>query len=123
MTFGGFKAGGGEIGKKGPTAADARDAWITPLDDRSFVVDFRGGEFANQRFRGYDVLLAEGRRRRHAAGSPDATHRIFVTKFAPRRITELSYPAAHQLTFLEVEQQLYDPRPIQGWNVRRRGSE
>ena len=87
---------------------------ITHLDDGSFFVEFRGGQFAHQRFRGYDVVLANGRRERRAAGSPDATHRIVVTSSGARRVTELSYPAAHMLTYLEVEQQLYEADPLQG---------
>ena len=76
MTFGGFKRAD-EPKALAPT--DDRDRWITLLDDGSFVAEFRGGEFGYQRFRGYDVILANGRRQRRAAGSPDATHRIFVT--------------------------------------------
>ena len=58
--------------------ADDRDRWITPLDDGSFIVELRGGQFAGQRFRGYDVLLANGRRERRAAGSPEATRSMYL---------------------------------------------
>ena len=113
MAFGGFKVAS-EPGRKVPLSADDRDLWITRLDDGSFFVEFRGGQFAHQRFHGYDVVLANGRPQRRAAGSPDATHRIFVTSSGARRVTELSYPAAHMLTYLEVEQQLYEADPLQG---------
>ncbi|MDB4912900.1 MAG: hypothetical protein JWM95_544, partial [Gemmatimonadetes bacterium] len=53
-----------------------------------------------------------GRRQRRPAGSQEATHRIFVSATGKRRVTELTYPAAHSLTFLEVEQQLYEAEPM-----------
>jgi hypothetical protein len=61
-----------------PAPPDPRDHWITLLDDGSFLVEFGIGEFRHQRFHGYDVVLANGRRQRLPSGSIDATHRIFV---------------------------------------------
>lgn len=98
--------------QKEPVLPDARDRWITLLDDGSFLVQFRAGQFCHQQLHGYDVLLAHGRRQRRAAGSPEATHRIFVTPAVKRRVTALSYPASHLLTYLELEQQLYEAEPI-----------
>ena len=112
MAFGGFKSAAEHERKPRPLPLDIRDRWITLLDDGSFLVDFGEGQFEHQKFHGYDVVLVNGRRQRRPAGSPEATHRIFVTADGKRRVTELSYPAAHQLTFLEVEQQLYEAEPL-----------
>ena len=111
MAFGGFKTPS-EHEQKQPIPPDARDRWITLLDDGSFLVALGEGQFAHQKFRGYDVVLVDGRRQRQPARSPEATHRIFVTADGKRRVTELTYLAAHHLTFLEVEQQLYEAEPI-----------
>lgn len=112
MVFGGFKKSDEHNEQKQSTPPDARDRWITLLDDGSLLVDFGEGQFAHQKFHGYDVVVVDGRRQRRPAGSPEATHRIFVTADGKRRVTELTYLAAHHLTFLEVEQQLYEAEPI-----------
>ena len=112
MPFGGFKKPDEQEPKKQLITPDTRDRWITLLDDGSFLVDFGEGQFEHQKFHCYDVALVNGRRQRRPAGSPDATHRIFVTADGKRRVTELTYPTAHHLTFLEVEQQLYEAEPV-----------
>jgi hypothetical protein len=96
-----------------PTQPDPRDQWITLLDDGSFLIEFGMGEFSGCRFHGYDVRVVDGRRQRCLAGSVEARYRIFVSATGKRLVTELSYPAAHALTFLEVEQQLYEAAPMQ----------
>ena len=63
MTFGGFKKPDEEEQKQ-PIPSDARDRWITLLDDGSFLVDFGEGQFEHLKFHGYDVVLMNGRRQR-----------------------------------------------------------
>ena len=62
MALGGFKKPD-EHRPRQPVLPDARDRWITLLDDGSFRVDFGEGQFEHQKFHGYDVALVNGRRR------------------------------------------------------------
>ena len=111
--FGGFSRAKGEEGEAMPAPPDPETAWIRVLEDGSFLFEPQGGLWPGRRFRGYDVVIRDGRLKRVPAGTDGAELRIFVTEQGVRSQHAFDYPAAHLLTSIELETQIHEAEPFQ----------
>lgn len=94
-------------------APEPESHWGTRLPHGSFLFEPQGGLYPGRRFRGYDIVIRDGRVKRVPAGSEEAGAAHLRHGARVRSQHAFDYPAAHRLTSSELETQIDETEPFQ----------